>query len=63
MSSNALSCIADPLGAVTTLFDAATAAAEPDVDGDWGVRAVFEEALALPGVLESVRCAPGPFQA
>ena len=55
MSQNYPSCVVDPLGTVAALFDAATGTSEPDGDGDWGVSAVFEEALAVPVVLETVR--------
>ena len=49
-------CVSDPLAAVAELFESAASAAEPDADGDWGVKAQFQAALAQPGVLERVSC-------
>lgn len=40
-------CVTDPLGTVSSLFDAAVASpAAGAEDGDWGVRAAFREGLA-----------------
>ena len=40
-------CVTDPLGTVSSLFDAAVASPAAGVeDGDWGVRAAFREGLA-----------------
>ena len=43
-------CVTDPLGTVSSLFDAAVASpAAGAEDGDWGVRAAFREGLAQLG--------------
>ena len=40
-------CVTDPLGTVSSLFDAAVASpAAGAEDGDWGVRAAFREGLS-----------------
>ena len=40
-------CVTDPLGTVSSLFDAAVASPAAGVeDGDWGVRAAFREGIA-----------------
>ena len=50
MASQLPRCVTDPLGTVSSLFDAAVASpAAGAEDGDWGVRAAFREGLAQLG--------------